>query len=377
MKKKALSGLTLTFFCTAGTGLKTWAESGSLERELELYRRLARNLKRVNLVSYGGAEDIPPARKFPELKVLPARWYPRQYLTASYLALRYCPQLLATDILKTNQIRGAQVAVWLKKVFRKKLIVRCGYLHSSLTRKRAQEDKWVREAVSLERKAFAAADIGLVTTTWQRDMVVGDYGLNPGKIRVVPNYVLTDVFKPREGAQKKYDLAFVGRGESEKNLDSLFKALQFLNTGGKNVSLLLVGGCCQSDETRRQAKESGLDIHFQGNVPHLDLPNVLNQARIFVLPSHFEHHPKVLLEAMSCAMPVIGTRVAGIKEEIEHRKTGLLCETDYRSIAEAVDLLLADSDLQKTLGAKAREYVRKNYDIGRILDLELEIIKEL
>ncbi len=372
-----MKNLALTFFFTAGVGLRDWADTGSLERELELYRRLARKLKRINLVTYGGKADRLLAEKVPELNLLTTRWYPRQELTTLYLSLRYCPQILGSDILKTNQIRGSQVAVWIKKFYRKKLIVRCGYLHSLITRKRTDDEKRILEAVTLERTAFLAADVGIVSTAWQRDMVVEDYGLDPDKIRVVPNYVMTEVFKPQEGASKKYDLIFIGRAEKEKNLDGLLKALHSLKTDGKEVSLLLVGSCCDNAEIKQMIKEMRLNVSLKGNLPNFDLPKVLNQAKIFILPSHFEHHPKVLLEAMSCGLPCIGTKVTGIKEDIEHRQNGLLCETDPRSIAEAIDTLLAEGALRETLGVNARKYVRKKYDIERILEMELEIIQEL
>jgi len=377
MKDQNTEYLTLTFFATAGVGLQDWAEIGSLERELELYRRLAGSLKRVNMVTYGGKADRLLARKIPELNIMPARWYPRQQLTTLYLALRYFPQLSSSDILKTNQIRGAQVAVWIKNLFRKKLIVRCGYLHSLITRKRTGDEQRIREAVRLEKIAFSAADAGLVSSAWQREMVLEAYGLDPAKIRVVPNYVLTDVFKPRPGTAKIHDLVFIGRGEKEKNLEGLLKALEGLKKAGKEVSLLLVGSCCDNAGIRQKIKETGLNVSFQGELPNFQLPDLLNQSRIFVLPSFFEHHPKVLLEAMSCGVACLGTDVQGIREDILHLKNGYLCETDSGSIARAVDTLLADGTLQKSLGAEARKYVLENYRIEKILQMELEIIREL
>ena len=57
---------------------------------------------------------------------------------------------------------------------------------------------------------------------------------------------------------------------------------------------------------------------------------------VFILPSYYEGHPKVLLEAMSCGLPCIGTNVRGIREDVEHMKTGYLCETDHNSIADGL-----------------------------------------
>jgi glycosyltransferase involved in cell wall biosynthesis len=107
------------------------------------------------------------------------------------------------------------------------------------------------------------------------------------------------------------------------------------------------------------------------------LPYVLNQAKVFILPSYYEGHPKALLEAMSCGLSCIGSDVTGIREDIEHIKTGYLCKTDYKNIANAMGIILSDESLQKTIGNNAREYILKKYSIERILKMELDVIQEV
>ena len=77
------------------------------------------------------------------------------------------------------------------------------------------------------------------------------------------------------------------------------------------------------------------------------MPYVLNQAKVFILPSYYEGHSKALLEAMSCELPCVGSDVVGIKEDIQYMETGYLCETDYKSIANAIETVLSDDLLQK------------------------------
>ena len=104
---------------------------------------------------------------------------------------------------------------------------------------------------------------------------------------------------------------------------------------------------------------------------------ISNQARIFIIPSYYEGHPKALLEAMSCSMPCIGSDVIGIREDIEHLVTGYMCETDFKSIADAIDFPLSDEHLQSKLGRNARKHILTNYSLDKILQMELEIIKEV
>ena len=374
---KALKNLTLTLFFTGGTSLTDWAEKGNLDRELAIYHRMAEKLKKVNLVTYGGENDKQFADRIGKLKLIPANWYSRPQLTALNLALRYSPGIMASDIMKTNQIRGAQIPVWLKKVFKKKLIVRCGFLHSYFTRQQTVDETRIHDAVALERMAFRAADLAIVTSDWQRDLIIEEYALDPDKVKVLPNYVVTDVFKPDPGVEKKYDLLFIGRGVRQKNLENLLKAVDQLGKAGKKLSLLLVGSCCQNPELKRTVTDKGLNVTFKSQLPNFELPTVINQARAFILPSFYEGHPKALLEAMSCGVACIGTDVVGINNVIDHLENGYLCRTDYQSLAKAITEVLNNEELRKKTGRKAREYIVRNFDIEKVLQMELEVLEEL
>src|SRR3546814_20581124 len=75
----------------------------------------------------------------------------------------------------------------------------------------------------------------------------------------------------------------------------------------------------------REAARRGVKARLHGNLPHQNLPEMINAGRIFVLPSSYEGHPKTLLEAMACGPAVIGTDVPGIREVIDDDRPGLLC----------------------------------------------------
>ena len=134
---------------------------------------------------------------------------------------------------------------------------------------------------------------------------------------------------------------------------------------------------CLRHEIQDSLNQYKIDVTFKGNIPNYDLPYMLNQSKVFILPSHYEGHPKVLLEAMSCGLPCIGSDVSGIKEDIEHMKTGYLCKTGYRSIANAIETVLSDDSLQKTIGKNARDYILEKYSIDKILKMELDVIQEV
>lgn len=364
-------------FFTGSVGLKTWNDLGSLEREIEIYKRLSPHLKQVRFVTYGGKQDKNYSSKLGNIKIIPTKWYNKRILTSLDLLLRHYPDIHDSDILKTNQIPGSQIPVWLKKKFGKKLITRCGYLHSEFIKRQTKDERTKREAFQLEKDAFTSADMGVVTSHRDRNYVIQEHGIHPEKICVIPNYVNTDVFRPIPYVKKTHDLIYVGRAGSQKNVEGMLKALGYLKTRGRNVSIMMIGGCCQDNEVRQMIEKYGLDAELGGNIPNHELSSYLNRAKIFILPSFYEGHPKALLEAMSCGLPCIGTDVKGIKEDILHLESGYLCNTDYKSIADSIELLLRDEDIQGNLGQKAREHILNNYSIDKVLEMELKVIQEV
>ncbi len=282
-----------------------------------------------------------------------------------------------SDILKTNQIPGSEIAIWAKKKYGKKLITRCGYLYSRFMEGYTTNKLRVQRAYKLEKEAFTIADAGVVTSERDREWVIETHRLKPHKIHVIPNYVITDVFKPMPEIAKTYDLACVSKAAPQKNLGALLTAMHNLKQAGLDMSLLLIGSASQDRQLRQQAEDFGLSISYLNRVANFDLPTYLNQAKAFILPSLYEGHPKALLEAMSCGLPCIGTDVPGIRDDLRHQQNGYLCQTDPDSLAEAMQMVLSNPSLQRTLGENARRYVVDRYSLAAILDLELALIERL
>lgn len=367
---------SLTLFFTGGISLKTWSEVGNIDREVELYKGLLKYIKNVNFVTYGGEEDKQYSGKLGKISVLPTKWHSRKELTIFRLLLKHRSEIRESSVFKTNQIYGSEIPIWLKKRYNKPLITRCGYLPSQFLMEEKKDEETITRAKRQEHEAFSNADIGVVTSSRDREYVTREYNIETEKIRIIPNYVPTQVFKPLTMLEKKYDMTYIGRGDRQKNLWNLLKAVKYLRDKGKKVSILMIGKCCENPEIKEFIKKEKLDAELLGNVPSYELPQYLNQSRVFILPSHYEGHPKVLLEAMSCGLPCIGTNVKGIKDDITHLKNGYLCNTDFKSIAGAIDEVLGDKTLREKMGKKARQHILKNYSLNKILKKELKVIEE-
>jgi glycosyltransferase involved in cell wall biosynthesis len=167
-----------------------------------------------------------------------------------------------------------------------------------------------------------------------------------------------DYDSPRP-AKRPY-LLFVGRFVEKKGIGHLLEAVRALECEDTAVDLVLVGDGPMAQALKRQA--SGLEcVQFLGWLPNHEVRRVMRGALALCVPSvaarsgDSEGLPNVVLEAMACAVPVIGSAIAGIGEAVEHDCTGFLVPpADARSIAAAARRLLGDPELRRRMGLAAR-----------------------
>jgi len=373
--------IRLALFLTRNLSLSAWADAGILEREMALYRRLRDRGVRVTVVSYGDRRDLPYAEELSGIDVvcnrwkrgcgpgwLPNAWYRRLLPTGLFLRGKGC------DVVKSNQVMGADVAMHAARRVGARFVARCGYLYSvNISRELGKQAPAAQAARDLESRVFRGADRVIVTTSSMRDTVCASYRIDPANVSVIPNYVDTVRFSPGVlGAPDTVQVCFVGRLSEEKNLSSLISAMR-----GVDARLVIMGDGPLRTALSEQAERENVAARFLGSVPNTALPSLLNASSVFVLPSLYEGHPKALLEAMACGLAVVGTDVPGIREVIAHGRTGWLCEADPESIHAAIAHLIAHPDLRAELGRNAREYVQASFSLDRIVELELQMYEEV
>jgi len=368
-----LRSTRLALFFTRGISLKIWDRVGLLEREVALYKKLLPHLQSIAFVTYGGADDRAYAHLLAGIHVvcnrwrLSGRWYER-LVTWVYPVL-----WRGRSVVRSNQVMGADVALRAARRSGSPFVARCGYLHSEFVERRHGADSSeALRARALEHKVFSAADRVVVTTPRMRLSVMHRYRIPEQRVVVIPNYVQTDVFRPAIEQRVSRRICFVGRLDVQKNLSALLDAIE-----GLDVELWIVGSGALDAQLREQAQKLDLSVNFLGNVPHRQLPDILNSAALFVLPSHYEGHPKVLIEAMACGLPVIGTDVPGIRDLVRHGETGYLCGTSSQEIRAAIRDLLGKPDLQRRLGRNAREYAVAHFALDQIAEMELSMLESL
>ena len=197
------------------------------------------------------------------------------------------------------------------------------------------------------------------------------YGGSFGKIRVIPNAVDINRFRPRNKLQGNLVL-WVGRFVPEKGLNYLIDAAKIVVKELKDAEFTLIGYGPLKASIIKLAHNYGLlsdAVRFIGPLNRCKVADILGKASIVVLPSLKEGLPRSLLEAMACSKPVIGSDIPGINDVVTHGQNGLLVPPkDPKALANAILTLLNDEGLRRRLGRNARRLMVKKYSWNMIAD---------
>ena len=191
------------------------------------------------------------------------------------------------------------------------------------------------------------------------------------KIRIVPNPIDTELFKPSLNRDNN-TLIWTGRMVPEKGLLYLLKALDIVvhKDGYEQVRLLMIGDGSQRPLILKLIRKYNLEsnVVLLGFLPRRKVAEHLSKASIFLFPSIREGMPISLLEALSSGLPVVGTRISGVRDLVIHGYNGLLVPPkNSRALATAISYLLENEDLRNRMSKNARKYIVANFDYQRVL----------
>lgn len=157
-------------------------------------------------------------------------------------------------------------------------------------------------------------------------------------------------FKEENGLEDKPIVLFVGNLIKRKNVESLLEAKKIANS---DYYLVIVGDGPLFKKLNNKVEEENIrDVIFTG--ARDDVENIIPSCDVLVLPSFSESFGLVLIEALACGKPVIGSNVGGITEII-NKNVGLLVNPNkVSSIASAIDKIINDEDLRVVLSLNAR-----------------------
>ena len=316
----------------------------------------------VKVVEFTGNDDLVNS----ELDYFTYKWTRNNIVALEYVANHL--KEYDFDVVHCHDL----FPVWIMDFFRRKLNIP---VVSSIHARSADENKIedsLRGFLCRNSDACVAVSGKLKEELENRYKTTG--------IRVIYNGV--EACKNDEKCEKEDYLTYCGRICSTKGIDVMLKAFSEVVSDGeyKQFSLKILGTGELLEQMKVYAEELNISdyVLFLGYVPNEEARKVISKAKIHIVPSTYEPFATSALEAMEENTAVIASRVGGLQEMIQDKKTGILVEpSNAEGLATAIKKLLKDDDFRSQIEEGATESV-KEFEwpniAKQIFELYLEVV---
>jgi glycosyltransferase involved in cell wall biosynthesis len=231
-----------------------------------------------------------------------------------------------------------------------------------------------------ELRRKIAAVKGVVTCTGFNVKYLQDVCQPEDRSKILLNYHGLDFttlqeLEPRARNDSTCRILSVGRLVEQKGFVYLIRALGELS--GLAVRLSIIGEGPLESELKQAASglPNGSQVEFLGRLGHLETLRFMAESDVMAAPSIIAQDgdrdgiPNVILEAMGCGTPIIGTEVSGIPEVVIDGETGyLVAPEDPGALAAAIRKMIEDRHGRQKMGEKARSLVRERFDMNRNIE---------
>ncbi len=238
------------------------------------------------------------------------------------------------DLIHVHVLTRMGVVAWLEKVFHK-----TPYLIT---------EHWSRYLPGngykgLVRKALTKIVVrhaSMVTTvTSNLADAMKSHGLNNSRYVILPNVVDTEMFKPHPHDNPIPKIIHISCFEDKsKNISGLLEAFCMMKSENVGFEAVLIGEGVDYEMMKQRKDALGLQdcVRFTGLLQGQHLADELASGDFLVLSSNYENMPVVILEALSCGLPIVSTRVGGIDEIVSDSNGILVAPKDASSLASAM-----------------------------------------
>jgi len=187
-----------------------------------------------------------------------------------------------------------------------------------------------------------------------------------GNYKRVPNVVDTRLFYPEENNEGIFTITHISNmSNSHKNIEGILRVISKIESKIDNFKFNLVGE--NSKKYRSYSKKINLNtVFFKDHIEHREVANELQKSNLFILFSNYENLPCVILEAFSCGVPVISSKVGGISEFFPNDFGFLIQPNDEIDLEKKIIEIYTNFNTKKT---KMHKYAEENFS-------ELKIAKE-
>lgn len=183
------------------------------------------------------------------------------------------------------------------------------------------------------------------------------------KVKVITNYVDTDLFVPSQGEASEHDvlrMICVGRLAPQKNIPAFLDAVAILKSKGCRFRIDWYGQDFKNDYSQQcydSVKKNGLDDVFFFHPQSSEIIQLYQESDIFCLPSLYEGFPNVLCEAMCCGLPVLCSNVCDNPRIMQDDINGFLFDPhSVEDMAKKMEkMIMLSAEERNNMAKKSRE----------------------
>lgn len=190
-------------------------------------------------------------------------------------------------------------------------------------------------------------------------------------------------FRPKNDQNDRgtVQVLFASRILKEKGIRELIEAAAILKEKGVTAKFIIAGDAypenpssLTQDEIEQIKKTE--NVTYMGHVD--DMPTLIGESDIVVLPSYREGTPKILLEAAAMEKSIVATDIAGCADLVRHNINGFLVPVrDSEALADALSTLISDRGLRESFGKMGRKIVLNEFSEDIVISKTMEIYSEL
>jgi glycosyltransferase involved in cell wall biosynthesis len=222
-----------------------------------------------------------------------------------------------------------------------------------------------------------------------KERLIRERKISADKISIIYNGVELDQYNPELyspsegrlslGIKDDYPIVgTIGRLVYQKGLPYFLEAAARVYFHNKEVRFVIIGHGSEEASLKNLADSLGITHACTFAGQRFDIDRLLSAFDIFVLPSLLEGLPRVVIEAMAMARPIIATDIDGVREQITNNQTGLLVKpADSKLLAKAIMEILDDEQKANSLARKARKQAEQKFDLKLTINKVENLYQEL
>jgi N-acetyl-alpha-D-glucosaminyl L-malate synthase BshA len=363
----------------------TYGGSGAVATELGM--RLAQRGHEVHFVSYAHPFRLPRFLRntyFHEIEVsrYPLFEYP-PYSLAVTVAMHEVATQRQLDLFHVHYAVPHATSAWLAKqmLAEPKALKIVTTLHGTDITLVGQDPSYR----SIVRFSIERSDALTAVSEYLKRETCAKFGGVGCEVRVIPNFIDTDVFSPRRGNNLRKALA----NPDERilmhmsNFRPVKRVVDVVRVAARVMErlparLILVGDGPDRPLAEEQARHLGIGdrVLFLGKQE--SVAELLASADLFLLLSESESFGLGALEAMAVGVPVLGTRCGGLEEVVDDGVTGRLLPVGaVDAMADAAVEMLGDADRWQAMGRAARTVAEERFSAERIVPMYESLYEEV